>query len=804
MEYVDINEIRQDLIKLIKDQSIYPVIGAGFSSGCKAKNGVVPSAEGFREEILNQIKDLGEDTSEILNSDLKTLAQYYKKIIPRNIRTNYLINNFTSISLSEHCKKFLEIEWKYVYTFNIDTCIEENSSYKDIILPNKPCDENTIRKLDHCIYKIHGDVVDYCKYQDSKCYIFDNKEYIQSIKNNTYILNKINHDFAFNNLIFIGCSLTNELDILSLSTLDDNLPKTSRFYVTDKKPNKFKELDLEQYGITHVILINNYDNFYDEFYKIFIDSKKLHESELDKFKNIKIKSDSETYDENIVYLHYSKFPLDTSDFTLNIPKFFIDRDIVIKDIIPDMEKYCIQFVCGGRVSGKTYSLITIVRKIRDRDVYLFDSRYNLSNNTLNEILTKERSVLCFDTACITKDQIYYLKKNIDILTKNKLNVLICINRSDKDIISSIKNIAENTQIKIYDLDNKFNPKECQQLNKLLAPLSIPNFDYNKTLLDNLLQIAEISNKLYQDIKFDFDIENVYYMVILILLAIKEKLTSQEFVDFGIEKEVYELLNKLSPIIDEDYTSIIERDTLDSSSYKIYANSRYWLLNKLGSYASDSSKHNLIIQAYRHIIDSLIKVHSTKYKSIEDYIKYDIINEIFFRPARGNLLLIKSLYDGLNDLLSSNPQFYHQKAKCYLWHCNYSHDKESEIKDALYFARLAKHNMKLRHNINNTKTTISLAHIDFTLALIYAKYNHILKYKDVDLFKSSLPVIKDALSNPYNNEYFFGLLEKNNKKINDINNFFNFVTSNSLECYHLSSEERKQLNEIINIIFCAKK
>ena len=75
--------------------------------------------------------------------------------------------------------------------------------------------------MENCLFKVHGDVVDYCKYTDSMCYIFDNKEYAQSIKQNIFILNKMHHDFTFNNLIFIGCSLTDELDLLSLSLPDD-------------------------------------------------------------------------------------------------------------------------------------------------------------------------------------------------------------------------------------------------------------------------------------------------------------------------------------------------------------------------------------------------------------------------------------------------------------------------------------------------------------------------------------------------------------------------------------------------------
>ncbi len=308
----------------------------------------------------------------------------------------------------------------------------------------------------------------------------------------------------------------------------------------------------------------------------------------------------------------------------------------------------------------------------------------------------------------------------------------------------------------------------------------------------------------RNVNYKFKIKNIYTMSILILLAIKEKLTSQEFVDFGIEREVYDLLHKLTPIIDEDYTNILERDSLNSSPYKIYANSKYWLLNKLGSFASDYENHKLIIDAFHSIIEHLVKNHNIRYNLIEDYIKYDIINEIFFRPERGNLLLIKSLYDDLNDLLFSNPQFHHQRAKCYLWHCDYSSDKKAEIREALRFAKLAKHNLELEANSNNPKVIIALAHIDFTLALIYAKANSIYEYRDANIFKDSLAYIKTALYNPYNKEYFYGLLKRKNKKMDDINLFVNYSVTSDLSYLQLSAVEKRMLDEIIRLVFLSRQ
>ncbi len=145
MNYVSLNEIKDDLLKFFKNQNLYPIIGAGFSANCQTSKGVTPSGDMLKAEMLSQMAEAGTDTSTISSMDLKAIAKYYKKLVPRNVRTRYLQNNFTHITLPDYAVDFLKIKWKYIYTFNIDTGIEDNSAFKNIILPNKPCDEKNIK-----------------------------------------------------------------------------------------------------------------------------------------------------------------------------------------------------------------------------------------------------------------------------------------------------------------------------------------------------------------------------------------------------------------------------------------------------------------------------------------------------------------------------------------------------------------------------------------------------------------------------------------------------------------------------------
>lgn len=789
------NDVSEEIKKQLKNKMLFPIIGAGFSSNCQARRGFVPSGTELKDEMIRQIELSGGNGSQIKENNLKKVALYYKKLVEASVRKDYLLDHFTEIQLPEAQKKFLSIKWQYIYTFNIDTAIENNSEFTNIILPNKPIDMQVIEKQINCVFKVHGDAVEYCRYKNSSCYIFDFQEYAKSIKENHFLINKIENDFVYNNIIFIGCSLTDELDLLSLDFNDKMAPKVSRYYITTHKPDNYKQIDLELYGITHVVVVESYNQFYYDIYNLYLEAKKVQTDELDKFRNIKILHLPEEYEKNIDYLYLGKIAYDRKENHINLPSFFIDRQLVKDEIINEMDKYCIQCICGGRISGKTYALLSLVKEIKNRDVFYFDSRLSVNSETLNRLTMEKNCVICFDSFSLTKDQLYQLEKNIYCLKNNNINVVLCINRSEKDIISTIKSM-ESELIQIYDLKNKFTQEENDKLNKCFSIMSIPNFDYKKTILDNLLIVSKEINLNYKKEEYNFLVKSKDEMMVLILLAIQEKLTSQELVEFDIIKETYEIQKKIAPIIDEDYTDFIERNTVDSSSYKVYANSKYWIFNTLGSYASDKKNHSLIISAYKKIVQKLINNHSIRYTVIEGYIKYDIINEIFFKEKQGNLSLIKALYDELNDLLADNPQFHHQKAKCYLWHSGYSQNVMEEVNQALRFALVAHHNLSLKGNKNNDKVSIALSHIDFTIALIYAKKCSIENYSNSENFKQALKSIHQALQSQYNKEYCTNLIRRNEKKINDIKAFLIFAQTKDLSVYHLTSIERNLLNDLI--------
>ena len=80
MKYVSLDEITEDLLKHFKNQDLYPIIGAGFTTGCEALSGTTPSGEDLKKEMINQIRRCeGEenvDLSSLSLLDLKTISDF--------------------------------------------------------------------------------------------------------------------------------------------------------------------------------------------------------------------------------------------------------------------------------------------------------------------------------------------------------------------------------------------------------------------------------------------------------------------------------------------------------------------------------------------------------------------------------------------------------------------------------------------------------------------------------------------------------------------------------------------------------
>ena len=215
MEVVRFSQIKDELINNMRRKMLIPVIGSGFTRGCEAYKGTVPSGEDYSKYMIKEIvKKLSPSQAEIdlfEKDSFSNISDVYHRAIPVSKQKEYLKFNFTKVKLNDVKKRFLGNFWPYIYTLNIDDGIEYNSSYRHIVYSNRPVNEEIFDDF-ACVIKLHGDVAEMLTYEDAKSEVFTQEQYVKSLKNNISLLKKLEHDNKFQNLIVVGCSLDDEID----------------------------------------------------------------------------------------------------------------------------------------------------------------------------------------------------------------------------------------------------------------------------------------------------------------------------------------------------------------------------------------------------------------------------------------------------------------------------------------------------------------------------------------------------------------------------------------------------------------
>lgn len=101
---VSYSEVKSEIQQQLKRTALIPVLGSGFTKGCPAREGKVPSGEEYKEHMIDQImikrgfeasKRAGYEKKQF--SDISTI---YHAIIPKEEQRTYLRNNFTKVELS--------------------------------------------------------------------------------------------------------------------------------------------------------------------------------------------------------------------------------------------------------------------------------------------------------------------------------------------------------------------------------------------------------------------------------------------------------------------------------------------------------------------------------------------------------------------------------------------------------------------------------------------------------------------------------------------------------------------------------
>jgi hypothetical protein len=787
MQIVKFDDIRNEIIRNMKRQMLVPIVGSGFTQGCRSQSGIVPSGDEFKQHMVNAIvmeRGLSEaEKSDLLNDKFSEVSAIYQTSVSEKSQKDYLKKHFTSVRIDNECKcKFLKIRWPYIYTLNIDDAIEKNSDFSQVVYSNRQVNPAVFTDY-QCVIKLHGDITEVLTYYDAMSEVFSQEQYLKSLKLNIPLLNKLNHDSAFLNLFFVGCSLTDEIDILVYA--QNKLPtenKSSHYFCMTSRPGNLQRIKLERYGITHVVLFDSFDVMYQSIYDAWLESTLISKDELELYKSFHIHELNCDYDINKPYLLHGK-GLVKKDRTLTIPYYFISRDIV-DDIISNIENKPFQLVIGSGSSGKTYIMIDIARKIKAKDVFLFESKDRISAAAFNSLITKKNCVLLIDNSAFTLDQVEIIIKEQETFKRNDVQTVLFSSKNNRDLVSLInlleyKAIIPKNSLEPIQINNKFSKAELGAINPLLIAIGAGIFSFdNSTIIDNLINMC---SKLQDSTKYSAispSFEDKRNIAVLIILAIKKKIYSRQAIDFDILQALHNQVKRVSPLIEKETTWSFEKDAYDNSPEKWVLNADYWLFNQLGEYSNSISNRRNIIEAYKYIVSKTIEIEGKldlvvkKDYSYKDYILFDNINEIFYRHGKGGIILIREIYENLNELLSLDPHYMHQRAKCYIRSAFIeNNDKlQSEYIDRAYRdANVAEQVFQKRYNESkNEKILISLAHVTFSQAIIVSFECKKLNYSNVSKNDAALEKVSHALLSPYNEEEYLREDGRNhNNPINEL-------------------------------------
>lgn len=765
IQCVSYDEVSNEIIQMMRRKTIIPVIGSGFTRDCIARSGKVPSGEDYYNYMIAQIVDQNPDemkVKELNNESFSSISSIYHKMVQAEKQQSYLLNKFTNVKLENVKKNFLKIDWPYIYTLNIDDAIENNSEFKTVLYANRDI-RNSIFEQEKCVIKLHGDIKDILKYEDSNCEIFDQKQYVVSIKKNVSLLKKLTHDYEYLNLLYIGCSLSDEIDLL-FSTSMANYNNNNRYYCSTQIPTLLQKTKLEAFGITHCIVFESYDDIYEKMTDAFHQSLCITPDELEQFSTYEFKTLGTGFELNCPYLFQGKSILNNSKIAI-YPSFFVSRSVTDK-IVENINSKGTQIVVGRGCSGKTYVSYDIIRRVRDREVYAFRSKDRINNETLTLLLNKENCLTIFDSKVLSIKQIEEIILTTSERVVKSNSIIIIENKSNRDlsgllVLMKMNEHLEDDEIPQLEISNRFSKPKTDEINNYLVTSSLGVFSENKSIADNIINA---SNLLIQKNKFSQIsplTDNVRQVSSLIVLATLGKVYASDAINLDLVEEFEMQCKKAMPLIEKESTWVFEMSAANNSPLKYVVNAEYWLFNQLDILAKSRKGREKIIEAYRYIIGKLIEINGKpdlmkgeKYAPYKDYILFDNIFQIF--RSQGTKI-IRDIYQSLNDILATDPNYLHQRAKCYIrsaYKSTEEKDKEKWLEMAYRDASISNSSFEKRYESHeNEKIMISAAHSLYTAALALCHIAKLRNYRDISINANAVKCLYKAISSPFNSIEF---------------------------------------------------
>ena len=118
-------------------------------------------------------------------------------------------------------------------------------------------------------------------------------------------------------------------------------------------------------------------------------------------------------DENEDYFFWGK-SLVNSEREAVLPYYFINRETTSK-IVEQIDSKNLVVIKGYACTGKTYILLDVLDRIKNKDVYYLQSKESIPEKNLREMLNLNHAVIIADDMSLSGEDVEYIIKNLEQL-----------------------------------------------------------------------------------------------------------------------------------------------------------------------------------------------------------------------------------------------------------------------------------------------------------------------------------------------------------------------------------------------------
>lgn len=673
-------EIEKAIEKILDGHAVL-FAGAGFSYGAKNTKGDVPSAKKLKKDLL---KDMGMD--ENTDMGLEIIADYYKEKKSGSDLVDKLREQYNILSVADHHKKIMDLQWKRVYTTNYDQVIERASkessraySREAIILSD---DFESCSKTSICVH-INGYIEQLnANKLDNEFKLTDRSYSCDTLGGNPWFEFMVNDFEAASVIIVIGYSMQFDIDIKRLLSAPEISKKV--IFIDSPEIDEISKGLLEKYGVCYPIGIEGFSNMVEIVKKEYVPRVGF------LFKSFKcmyhdaLTSILPTYEEIVkFYIEGKKCDKLLKKDDAGEYKYVLKRK-AMNLFLRNYRSGKVFIALSNLGNGKTTFLDMVENELRKEDIkiYTYIHRYDMIDQEIEEICKeRKRSIVIIDNypghMDILNKFFQYGHSNITFLltARNGVNYMF-----HKQLERALHINPEDIQLLYL---NQLQMGEIEELANVL--------ENNSLLKDEICSGIEIDdiNDIKKFIKEDckssfsnlllrlFESSNIKEKLIILYKGLEESENTKvkEVAIFSLLKNIsnYDLnFHEILDLFNADYVALMRYDI--EFIPEIFEQSDDGAINVRSSIVSMSLVKNIIKtediimtmkKAFLAADNKVGRTYVELQKSMVSHSQF-----VFFTNTsdeREKLILIESFYNDIRNtkFAKHNPFFWEQFASAYI-------------------------------------------------------------------------------------------------------------------------------------------